>query len=95
MGGQHKQNFLLYVDVVLNPRFKLKYMRFCFERLYDVENVENFTKKLKDILLRLYEHYMKAEDVEILHDVESSRNEQDVNVDSMVLDDMLDDLTFQ
>jgi hypothetical protein len=38
---------------------------------------------------------MKAEDVEILHDVESSRNEQDVNVDSMVLDDMLDDLAFQ
>jgi len=86
---------LLYVDVVLNPRFILKYMRFCFEWLYDVEKVENCTKKLKDILLRLYEYYMKAEDVEILHDVESSRNEQDVNVDSMVLDDMLDDLAFQ
>jgi hypothetical protein len=45
--GQYKQDFLLYVDVVLNPCFKLKYVRFCFERLYDVEKAENFMKKLK------------------------------------------------
>jgi hypothetical protein len=34
--------------VVLDPRFKLKYVRFCFGRLYDVEEAGNFTTKVKD-----------------------------------------------
>jgi hypothetical protein len=66
---QDTQNFLLYVAVVLDPRFKLKYVRFCFERLYDVEEAENFTIKVKDTLLRLFEHYMN---VEVVHNVGTS-----------------------
>jgi len=83
---------MLYVVVVLDPRFKLKYMRFCFGRLYDVEEAENFTMKVKDTLLRLFENYMNVDDdVEVVHSVGTSINE-DVNVDLMVVDDMLDDL---
>jgi len=84
------------VTVVLDPRFKLKYVRFCFGRLYDVEEVENFTIKVKDTLLRLFEHYMNVdENVEIVHSVGTSINEN-VNVDLMVVnDDMLDDLASQ
>ena len=75
--------------VVLDPRFKLKYVRLCFERLYDVEEAENFTNKVKDTLLSLFEHYMN---VEIVHSIGTSINEN-VNVDLMVVnDDMLDDL---
>ena len=79
--------------VVLDPRFKLKYVRLCFERLYDVEEAENFTNKVKDTLLRLFEHYMNVdENVEVIHSVGTSINEN-VNVDLMVVnDDMLDDL---
>jgi len=83
---------MLYVVVVLDPRFKLKYMIFCFGRLYDVEEAENFTMKVKDTLLRLFENYMNVDDdVEVVHSVGTSINE-DVNVDLMVVDDMLDDL---
>ena len=83
---------MLYVAVVLDPHFKLKYMRFCFGRLYDVEEAENFTMKVKDTLLRLFENYMNVDDdVEVVHSVGTSINE-DVNVDLMVVDDMLDDL---
>ena len=83
---------MLFVAVVLDPRFKLKYMRFCFGRLYDVEEAENFTMKVKDTLLRLFENYMNVDDdVEVVHSVGTSINE-DVNVDLMVVDDMLDDL---
>ena len=82
--------------VVLDPRFKLKYVRFCFGRLYDVEEADNFTIKVKDTLLRLFEHYMNVdENVEVVHGVGTSINEN-VNVDLMVInDDMLDDLASQ
>jgi len=86
---------MLYVAVVFDPCFKLKYVRFCFGRLYDVEYAKNFTMKVKDTLLRLFENYMKVdEDVEIVHRVGTSINE-DVNIDLMVVDDMLDNLTSQ
>lgn len=79
--------------VVLDPRFKLKYVRFCFGRLYDVEEADNFTIKVKDTLPRLFEHYMNVdENVEVVHGVGTSINEN-VNVDLMAInDDMLDDL---
>jgi hypothetical protein len=70
-------------------------VRFCLGRLYDVEEAGNFTIKVKETLLRLFENYMNVdEDVEVVHNVGSSINE-DVNVDLMVVDDMLDDLTSQ
>jgi len=95
-GDQDAQNFLLYVAVVLDPRFKLKYVRFYFGRLYDVEETENFTIKVKDTLLRLFEHYMNVdENIEVIHSIGTSINEN-VNVDLMVInDDMLDDLASQ
>jgi hypothetical protein len=94
-GDQDTQNYLLYVAIVLDQRFQLKYVRFCFGRLYDVEEAGNFTIKVKETLLRLFENYMNVdEDVEVVHNVGSSINE-DVNVDLMVVDDMLDDLTSQ
>ena len=82
--------------VVLYPRFKLKYVRFCFGRLYDVEEAENFIIKVKDTLLKLFEHYMNIdENVEVVHSVGTSIHEN-VNVDLMVVnDDMLDDLASQ
>jgi len=84
------------VAIVLDPCFKLKYVRFCFGRLYGVEEAENFTIKIKDTLLRLFEHYMNVdENVEVVHGVGTSINEN-VNVDLMVVnDDMLDDLASQ
>jgi hypothetical protein len=95
-GNQDTQNFLLYVAIVLDPHFKLKYVRFYFGRLYDVEEVENFTIKVKNTLLKLFEHYMNVdENVEVVPSVGTSINEN-VNVDlTMVNDDMLDDLASQ
>jgi hypothetical protein len=57
------------------PRFKLKYVRFYFRRSNDAENDENLTKKVKDTLLKLYEYYIKVEDVEVMNDVETNIND--------------------
>jgi hypothetical protein len=71
-------------------------VRFCFGRLYNVEEAENFTIKVKDTLLRLFEHYMNVdENGEVVNSVGTSINEN-VNVDLMVVNDnMLDDLASQ
>jgi len=46
-------------------------------------------------LLRLFEHYINVdEDVEVVHSVGIDISE-DINVDSMVVDDMSDDLASQ
>ena len=37
-GYEVNENFLLYVVNVLDPRLKLKYMKFCFGKLYDYDS---------------------------------------------------------
>jgi hypothetical protein len=38
------------------------YLRFCFERLYDVEEAENFTMKIKNTLLKLFDNHMNVDE---------------------------------
>lgn len=70
-------------------------MRFYFRRLNDAENGENLIKKIKDTLLRLYEYFIKVEDIKVVNDVETNRNDQDVNVDSKVVNNISNYLTFE
>jgi len=79
-GCEANQNFLLYMANVLDPRLKLKYMKFCFSELYDYHKAELLTKKVKDNLVSLYEFYLKADEV-----VDDNRHKQYVND---VIDDM-------
>ena len=32
-------NYLLHVAIVLDPRYKMKYVKFCFEQVYEVSEV--------------------------------------------------------
>jgi len=65
----------LRVTIASFTRFKLKYVRFYFRRSNDAENDENLTKKVKNTLLKLYEYYIKVEDVEVMNDVETNIND--------------------
>jgi hypothetical protein len=80
-GANH--NFLLYVANVLDPRLKLKYVKFCFSELYDHDKAQLLTKKVRDNLVSLYEFYLKANEV-----VDDNRHKQDVNdaIDDMEID---------
>ena len=64
---------------VLDPRFKLKYVKFYFGELYDYHKAQGLTKKVKDHLVRLYEFYLRVDEVEDvnrhIHDV----NDMDCN----------------
>ncbi|KAK3212240.1 hypothetical protein Dsin_016946 [Dipteronia sinensis] len=52
---------LLIISIVLDPRYKLHYVSFCFDELYGSEKVEEMTKEIKDLLQGLYGFYGGAE----------------------------------
>ena len=74
--------------------FQIKICEIFFGRLHEVEKDEIFYNEGWIILLKLFKYYMNVDEyVEVVHNVGTSRNEQSINVDSTVVDDMLDDLT--
>lgn len=46
-------NQLLIIAVVLDPRYKLDYVSFCFEKLHNPEKVEEITLNVKKLLLKV------------------------------------------
>ena len=48
-------NLLLFVAVVLDPKYRLKYVTFWFGRLHKNDIAKEMTRNVKDTLLRLYE----------------------------------------
>ncbi|KAM7481910.1 hypothetical protein LguiB_006493 [Lonicera macranthoides] len=52
-----KINLLLFVAVVLDPRYKLKYVIFWFGRLHKIEVESGMPRRVKEALVRLYEWY--------------------------------------
>ena len=52
-----KVNVLLYIAVVLDPRYKLKYVNFCVSQLYDSVVAKEMIRNVKDILICLYGWY--------------------------------------
>ena len=56
-------NFLLYVAVVLDPRYKLTYLKFSFNKVYENDKVEILVARVKATLERLFDHYVEKNNV--------------------------------
>lgn len=50
-------NYLLLVAVVLNPRYKLEYIEFCFSHVYGPDEYKEILKNLIDLLEELFAKY--------------------------------------
>ncbi|XP_075084854.1 zinc finger BED domain-containing protein RICESLEEPER 1-like [Nicotiana tabacum] len=50
-------NMLLFVDVVLDPRYKMKYVKFLFSKFYSPLEGNGKSTKVMDALSRLYNYY--------------------------------------
>ncbi|KAM1575639.1 hypothetical protein EV1_031814 [Malus domestica] len=46
--------------MVLDPRFKLDYVSFCFSVVYGADEVIELTNGFKDVLVQLYYFYLKS-----------------------------------
>nr|POE71034.1 zinc finger bed domain-containing protein ricesleeper 1 [Quercus suber] len=59
-GSVDRINLMLFVAVVVDPRYKLKYVRFWFKQWYDKEKADELGLRVREVLNRLYNHYSGA-----------------------------------
>ena len=65
-GGKNDNiNFLVYVAVVLDPRFKLRWVKFCLDKSKGVEVGEAMEKLVKSKLNELYDAYANESEVRV------------------------------
>jgi hypothetical protein len=50
-------NYLLFVAVVLDPRYKYDYIEFCFSKMYGSDKSKEMMKTLKELVQKLFEYY--------------------------------------
>lgn len=56
-GCVEKQNVLLYVAVILDPRYKMKFVILCLKKLYSLKEVDTITASVNCCLLKLFSYY--------------------------------------
>ncbi|XP_072060642.1 zinc finger BED domain-containing protein RICESLEEPER 2-like [Arachis hypogaea] len=53
-------NMMIFVAVILDPRYKLKFVNFSFEKLYDKDDADFLGAKVKETFSKMFECYMNA-----------------------------------
>ncbi|XP_072066131.1 zinc finger BED domain-containing protein RICESLEEPER 2-like [Arachis hypogaea] len=53
-------NMMIFVAVVLDPRYKLKFVNFSFEKLYDKDDSDFLGAKVKETFSNMFECYVSA-----------------------------------
>ncbi|XP_024031453.1 zinc finger BED domain-containing protein RICESLEEPER 2-like [Morus notabilis] len=61
-GSVENINCLLFVAVVLDPRYKMDYLTYCFSIVYASSTSETLAKNVKDTMYRLHEGYRGDKD---------------------------------
>ncbi|KAH9684569.1 hypothetical protein KPL70_013593 [Citrus sinensis] len=56
-GSIDSLNNLLLISVILDPRYKLKYVTFYFEDIFVIDEVGKKSEEVKNLLIRLYDYY--------------------------------------
>ncbi|XP_060210588.1 zinc finger BED domain-containing protein RICESLEEPER 2-like [Lycium barbarum] len=59
-GDFEDMNMLLFVAIVLDPRYKIKYVKFLFNNFYDPLEGNGESTKVVNTLTRLYNHYKNS-----------------------------------
>jgi len=60
-GKGDKMNHLLYVAVILDPRKKLGFLKFCFSEIYGNEVADVMVELVRGTLVKLYDFYSRVD----------------------------------
>ncbi|KAK9289003.1 hypothetical protein L1049_017474 [Liquidambar formosana] len=72
-GNFDNSNMLLYVVVVLDPRYKMKYLKFWVGTCCEATKSKELLKKIKDALTHLYDWYLENNASTIVQEKSSSQ----------------------
>ena len=56
-GNIKNTNMMIFIAVVLDPRYKLQLIKWSFEKLYEKEDAEFLTSKVKEMLFKVFDSY--------------------------------------
>ncbi|XP_057756612.1 zinc finger BED domain-containing protein RICESLEEPER 2-like [Arachis stenosperma] len=59
-GNVKNINMMIFVAVVLDPRYKFKFVNFCFEKLYDKDDADFLGAKVKETFSNMFKCYVSA-----------------------------------
>ncbi|KAL2512849.1 zinc finger BED domain-containing protein RICESLEEPER 2-like [Abeliophyllum distichum] len=81
-GQMENVNQLLLIATILDPRYKLSYVEYCFVDIYKDEQVaSSMSKKVKVNLMSIYEWYLECEGVSGSSDVTNEATSSSFNSD--------------
>ena len=59
-GNPEKMNLIMFLGLVLDPRYKLEYVKHSFELFHDGPECAKLVKTVKDTFIRIFDHYNES-----------------------------------
>ncbi|XP_072060394.1 zinc finger BED domain-containing protein RICESLEEPER 1-like [Arachis hypogaea] len=85
-GNLRNMNMIIFVAVVLDPRYKIKFVECSFQRLFEKEDADFLCGKVKEVFNGLFKSYRVALNSDQAH--QSAQHNQDVDMDDSAFDDV-------
>ncbi|XP_029152395.1 zinc finger BED domain-containing protein DAYSLEEPER-like [Arachis hypogaea] len=79
-------NMMIFVVVVLDPRYKIKFVEWSFQMLFEKEDADFLCGKVKEVFNDLFNSYRVALNSDQAH--QSAQHSQDVDMDDSAFDDV-------
>ncbi|KAL5818777.1 hypothetical protein ACOSQ4_022619 [Xanthoceras sorbifolium] len=74
-------NKLLIIALVLDPRYKLDYVKFCFGDMFDDKKTKEMTSNIRELLIQLYDCYKGVDNISSSDHTSSSISLTNVDVE--------------
>lgn len=84
LGSLEQNNLMLLIAVVLDPRYKLKFVEFCYSIIYPKEKVDEIVEKVKRTMGLLFQQYQASGQVHTSIEDSSADGEETREEDSMM-----------
>ena len=86
-GSVERINKLIFIAVVLDPRYKLDYISFCFSNIYEDAMAKVMVDGIKNYLIRLYDYYKFYDNAQDHHQSESRLTSKSMSMDMDTIDE--------